>query len=132
MKTNWELFYHRYDPFVLQPADGTSASPVGLFHEVTWNSASHMNSYTHFCLASHLATLFQLFRLSSASSGKTVSHLAGILAANLGVPGTNLMIGEVTVEPATPVSTHNGKLYLLQYPRRAATFLHTTYQLYGE
>jgi hypothetical protein len=35
------------------------------------------------------------------------------------------MIGQVTVEPATPVGTHNGQFYLLQYPRRAATFLHT-------
>jgi len=70
-------------------------------------------------------TLTVLSVLSSANRGKTVSDLARILAANLGVTGTNLMIRQVTVEPATPVSTHNGKLYLLQYPRRAATFLHT-------
>jgi hypothetical protein len=55
----------------------------------------------------------------------TASHLAGILAANIRVPGTNLVIGQATVEPATPVGTHNGELYFLQYPIGAATLLHT-------
>ena len=58
-------------------------------------------------------------------SVRTVSHLAGIFAPNLGVTGTDLVIRQVTVEPATPVDIYYRKLYFLQYPRRAATFLHT-------
>jgi hypothetical protein len=54
-----------------------------------------------------------------------LSHLTRVFSALLRLSGTYLMGGQVTVEPAAPILAHYGQLYFLQYPRRAATFLHT-------